>query len=258
MNRREFILGGVSSMLTFPSLAKVDVSFNDELNDLIEFSKTCNIVNLKDGVTKFNPRPYQIEYFKNILESNTLVCRKCRQCGATTMNLIYAHWMAERHPEKKVVLVYNKMMMAQEAKNIFNSMFYDNPSKWNENLPTVEFVTYDYFRESLHKHVNPICHYSSRYMDLNTTVLFDEYAFIPKNMFSTLMVCNMLDSMKTVWVSTSCSSKDIQWDIMWGNGKSSRTMTRMKITGEQVFPQYRLSELRNCLGEERFNQEIQV
>lgn len=119
MNRREFIFGSASLFAT-PIFGKTISVFNDELNDLIEFSKTCTIVNLKDGVTNFNPRPYQIEYFKNILKSNTLVCRKCRQCGATTMNLIYAHWMAERHPEKKVVFVFNMNRMAKEAEQRFN------------------------------------------------------------------------------------------------------------------------------------------
>lgn len=257
MNRREFIFGsGAFALSPTIGFGKPISEHSDELNDLIEFSKTCNIVNLKDGVTKFNPRPYQIEYFKNILESNTLVCMKCRQCGATTMNLIYAHWMAERHQEKKVILVYNKWMMVQDAKNIFNSMFYHNPSKWNENLPNVEFVTYDSLYRELNQSIftrtrgDKYIEFSSNYFDSNVVLIFDEYAFMPYGN----MVLNVVDSNKTIWVSTPNEPND----ILWGNGKSYGKFNRMKITGEQVFPQYRLEEFKKFLGMEIYNQEIQV
>lgn len=259
LNRREFILGsGAFALCPTIGFGKAISEHNDELNDLIAFSKTCNIVNLKDGVVNFNPRPYQIEYFKNILESNTFVCRKCRQCGATTMNLIYAHWMAERHPEKRVFLVYNKRSMIEHARHVFDTMFYDNPMMRHQNISSVEFMTYD----SLIKSVDSITYspyvdfksYAYRSLIKDTIVLFDEYSFIPKNQFSILMGYSMLDSMKTIWVSTPNASND----LMWENGKSSKTITRMKITGEQVFPQYRIEELRQCLGNERFDQEISI
>ena len=257
MNRREFIIGSVAFALS-PTVGfgKSISDHNDELNDLLEFSKTCKICNIKYGFVNFNPRPYQIEYFKNLLESKTFVCRKCRQCGATTMNLIYAHWMAERHPEKKVILVYNKRMMVHDAKNMFNSMFYCNPSKWNENLPNVEFVTYDSLYRELEQSIftrtsgDKYIEFSSNYFDPNVVLIFDEYAFMPYGN----IVLNVVDSNKTIWVSTPNEPND----ILWGNGKSYGKFNRMKITGEQVFPQYRLEEFKKCLGMEIYNQEIQV
>ena len=259
MNRREFIIGSVAFALS-PTVGfgKSISDHNDELNDLLEFSKTCKICNIKYGFVNFNPRPYQIEYFKNLLESKTFVCRKCRQCGATTMNLIYAHWMAERHPEKRVFLVFNKRSTVNEARNQFNVMAYDNPSRWHQNTPSVEFMTYDLFIKSF----DSVTYYpyvdfkSYAYESLikDTIVLFDEYAFIPKNQFSILMGYSILDSMKTIWVSTPNEPND----ILWGNGKSYGKFNRMKITGEQVFPQYRLEEFKKCLGMEIYNQEIQV
>lgn len=259
INRREFILGS-ASMLAFPLIANQNSEFNDELNDLIEFSKTCKIVNFKDGVTKFNPRSYQIEYFKNILESNTLVCRKCRQCGATTMNLIYAHWMANRHPEKKVVVVFTKMAMAKEAKHRFNSMFPTNPSKWYENTPNVEFTTdalmYDmakkngwenfYTQVKLGKHP---------YFNSNTILICEEYEFMRYWFLAELILERKIDFMKTIWVGTPKKSYD---SVFWNNMGLDGHICKMKITGNQVFPQSRIEELRNCLGDERFNQEIQV
>ena len=257
MNRREFIIGSVAFALS-PTVGfgKSISDHNDELNDLLEFSKTCKICNIKYGFVNFNPRPYQIEYFKNLLESKTFVCRKCRQCGATTMNLIYAHWMAERHPEKKVILVYNKRMMVHDAKNMFNSMFYCNPSKWNENLPNVEFVTYDSLYRELEQSIftrtsgDKYIEFSSKYFDPNVVLIFDEYAFMPYGK----IVLNVVESNKTIWVSTPNEPND----ILWGNGKSYGKFNRMKITGEQVFPQYRLEEFKKCLGMEIYNQEIQV
>lgn len=259
MNRREFIFGS-ASLFACPTIGfgKSISEHNDELNDLIEFSRTCKIMDLKYGLVNFNPRPYQIEYFKNILESNTFVCRKCRQCGATTMNLIYSHWMAERHPEKRVFLVYNKRSMIEHARHVFNSMFYDNLMMWHQNTRSVEFTTYDSFIKSFDSITySPYVDFKSyAYGSLikDTIVLFDEYAFIPKNQFSILMGYSILDSMKTIWISTPNASND----LMWKNGNSSKTITRMKITGDQVFPQYRLEELRQCLGNERFDQEILV
>lgn len=257
MNRREFIIGSVAFALS-PTIGfgKSISDHSDELNDLLEFSKTCKICNIKYGFVNFNPRPYQIEYFKNLLESKTFVCRKCRQCGATTMNLIYAHWMAERHPENKVILVYNKRMMVQDAKNMFNSMFYYNPSKWNENLPNVEFVTYDSLYRELNLSIftrtfgDKYVEFSSKYFYPNVVLIFDEYAFMPYGN----IVLNVVDSNKTIWVSTPNEPND----ILWGNGKSYGKFNRMKITGEQVFPQYRLEEFKKCLGIEVYNQEIQV
>lgn len=256
MNRREFIFGsGAFALCPTIGFGNPCDGYSDELRDLIEFSRKCKIVDLKYGWVNFNPRPYQIEYFKNILESKTLVCRKCRQCGATTMNLIYAHWMAERHPEKKVVVVFSKLMMAKEAEARFNSMFPTNPSKWYENTPNVKFISYGSFLSSCNEIYNqnkdcgkyPL--YTNAYLNSNTILVFEEYAFHG-------FICVHLGDVKSIWVSTP----NMPNDVMWGNGNTTSTMTRMKITWRDVpgwNNDWRNSQV-SILGNDRFNQEFEV
>mgnify|MGYP003290806872 CR=1 FL=1 len=254
LNRREFIFGG-ASLLAFPTtFAHPEPKANLELNDLVEFSKTCTIDNIKDGVIKFNPRPYQIEYFKNILESNIFVCRKCRQCGTTTMNLIYAHWVAERHPEKNVVVVFSNNMIVEEAKHRFNSMFPTNSSKWYENTPNVEFVTYNSFISSCNNYIqNKDCCtsslYTNAYLNSNTILVFEEYAF------HDFIGVNLSD-VKSIWVST----QNRPTDVMWGDGKNKRNMTRMKITWRDIPGRDDAWKNRQVeiIGQDRFNQEFEV
>lgn len=256
INRRTFLSGLASSAFVLPTIANI----NSEFDDLIEFSKTCKIVDFKSGLHNFNPRQYQIEYFNMLLKSNNLVCRKCRQCGATTMNLIYAHWVAERHPNKKVLIVFNNHMLVDKAKDMFNIMFYDNSSKLYENTPNVEFKLDDtIFDMALEQG------WSNFYMQLksgehpyfnsNTILICDEYEFSRYWFCADLMVNRRIDFMKTIWSGTPNISVD---SVFWQNRDMDGHISKMKITGEQVFPQSRLAELRNCLGDERFNQEIQV
>ena len=135
-------------------------------------------------------------------------------------------------------------------------LFDYNPSKWNENLPNVEFVTYDSLYRELNLSIftrtsgDKYAEFSSKYFDPNVVLIFDEYAFMPYGN----MVLDVVDSNKTIWVSTPNEPND----ILWGNGKSYGKFNRMKITGEQVFPQYRLEEFKKCLGIEVYNKEIQV
>ena len=251
LNRRTFLSGLASSAFVLPTIANI----NSEFDDLIEFSKTCKI-----GLHNFNPRQYQIEYFNMLLKSNNLVCRKCRQCGATTMNLIYAHWVAERHPNKKVLIVFNNHMSVNEAKDKFNLMFHDNKSRWYENTPNVEFMNnesiYDMSKEQgWSNFYTQLKTGEHTYFNSNTILICDEYEFSRYLFCVELMVSRQIDFMKTVWVSTPNSSAD---SVFWNNRDLDGHITKMKITGEQVFPQSRLAELRNCLGDERFNQEIQV
>ena len=257
MNRREFILGGTACAM-LPSFGSAKLNecsanldkFNAELQDLIEFSKTCTICNVEEGLVNFNPRPYQIEYFKNILKSKHLVCRKCRQCGATMMNLIYAHWMAERHPEKKVVLVFNTYNTIKYEKAKFNTMFYDDPSKWGPW--SVEFTTYDDFCQTFSKIPGPGKYgkyplYSSEYLNADTVILFDEYAFAA-GILTYGKIFGLLDSPKTIWTSTPFAAND----VLWGSGKTEGEVVRMKITGDQVFSAERISDLKHCLDETHF------
>lgn len=104
MNRREFIVS-LASVATFPSFGlRSSEDPNNLVDKLIAFSKTCKIPTA-NGVEYFNPRPYQIEYFKRLVNSSKLICKKCRQCGATTMNLIYAHWKLSTYKNYQVVVV---------------------------------------------------------------------------------------------------------------------------------------------------------
>ena len=258
INRRTFLSGLASSAFVLPTIANV----NSEFDDLIEFAKTCKIIDFKSGLHNFNPRPYQIDYFKNILNSSNLVCRKCRQCGATTMNLIYAHWVAERHPDKKVLIVFINHMLVDEAKDKFNLMFHDNPRKWYENTPNVEFTTdesiYDMaLEQGWSNFYTQLKSGEHPYFNSNTILICDEYEFSKYWFCAELMVSRNIDFMKTIWVGTPNNSVD---SVFWNNRDLDGHISRTKIQWTDIpgwddeWAEHAIS----IIGKERFRQEFIV
>ena len=118
MNRREFIIS-LASVAAFPKFGLAGSEDPNNLADqLIAFSKTC-IIPTVNGLEYFKPRPYQIGYFKRLVNSSKLICKKCRQCGATTMNSIYANWKDTIAKNHNFVSVWNSNLYRN-----YGSLFY--------------------------------------------------------------------------------------------------------------------------------------
>lgn len=241
LNRREFICG-FAATTAMPCYTAFGCG-----SELIEYAKTCTIVNLEKGLIKFNPRPYQIKYLSKLANSEKMfVCRKCRQCGATTMNLIYAHWIADKHPEKKVVLVFLSKSSADDAKDRYNTMFYDNPNTWAESTPSVMFKTYLGFINDYNRGNGIMC-------DENCIFIFDEYAFMLDA--DVRIEKALIDSRSKLVFTSSVRQVNDNISRMYDNPNVSDKMT---ICGDMVFNKYELSEYRKHMDHYIFKREIFV
>ena len=237
MNRREFIVN-LASVAAFPifGLAGSEDS-NNLVDQLIAFSKTC-IIPRVNGLEYFNPRSYQIEYFKRLVNSSKLICKKCRQCGATTMNSIYANWKDTIAKNHNFIFVWNSI----DGVHRYGSHFYKTHNYRN----TINhFATYQQFLSSFNENDD----FS------NSTYIFDEYAFYGSSKLNALIEKISQAKNSQVIVTSTMNTHEDAFSKLFDEADES---SRHVISCYDVYDYYKLNDLRSTIGDKQFNLEYDV
>lgn len=242
MNRREFIVS-LASVATFPNFGLASNEDPNNLADkLIAFSKTCKILTANGCLEYFNPRPYQIEYFKRLVNSSKLICKKCRQCGATTMNLIYANWKDTMTKNHNFISVWNSIDDVCLYTN-YGSLFYKthNCSNSNNNFAG---LSYQQFLSCFNENDD----FS------NSTYIFDEYAFYGSSKLNALIqkISQAKDSQ--VIVTSTVNTYEDAFSRLFDEANESN---RHVISCYDVYD-YKFNEIRSTIGNKSFKLEYDV
>ena len=241
--------------------------------DLIEFSKTCKIDTI-NGEVDFNPRPYQIEYLKGLYESDKMfVCAKCRQCGVTTMNLVYAKWVLSRFQNKHIHFITSTIHMALESQNRFDAM----RQVHSLNGSTIRFLSVSKLGEEIdaltkicndnnpdYQNMKPLERFLLKYdciarqFNSDDIFIFDEYAFFNTDYNIDIECAIRSSGAKMIYTSTPNGDKYNWWSQMFD--VYTKDFDGMKISWEDV-PEWD-DEWKNrqfsILGIDRFNREFEV
>ena len=236
MNRREFIVN-LASVAAFPifGLAGSEDS-NNLVDQLIAFSKTC-IIPRVNGLEYFNPRSYQIEYFKRLVNSSKLICKKCRQCGATTMNSIYANWKDTIAKNHNFIFVWNSI----DGVHRYGSHFYKSHNYRN----TINRFTYQQFLSSFNENDD----FS------NSTYIFDEYAFYGSSKLNALIEKISQTKNSQVIVTSTMNTHEDAFSKLFDEADES---SRHVISCYDVYDYYKLNDLRSTIGNKQFNLEYDI
>ena len=236
MNRREFIVN-LASVAAFPifGLAGSEDS-NNLVDQLIAFSKTC-IIPRVNGLEYFNPRSYQIEYFKRLVNSSKLICKKCRQCGATTMNSIYANWKDTIAKNHNFIFVWNSI----DGVHRYGSHFYKTHNYRN----TINHFTYQQFLSSFNENDD----FS------NSTYIFDEYAFYGSSKLNELIKKISQAKNSQVIVTSTMNTHEDAFSKLFDEADEN---SRHVISCYDVYDYYKLNDLRSTIGDKQFNLEYDV
>ena len=239
MNRREFIIS-LASAAAFP---KFGLACNKDPNNLadklIAFSKTCKIPTV-NGLEYFNPRPYQIEYFKRLVNSSKLICKKCRQCGATTINLIYANWKDTIAKNHNFISVWNSIDAVRLYQN-YGSLFYKTHNFSNSNNRFVG-LTYQQFLSCFNENDD----FS------NSTYIFDEYAFYGSSKLNTLIEKISQAKNSQVIVTSTMNRHEDAFSKLFDEADES---SKHVISCYDAYDYYKLNNLRSTIDDKQFNLE---
>ena len=238
MNRREFIIS-LASVAAFPKFGLAGSEDPNNLADqLIAFSKTC-IIPTVNGLEYFKPRLYQIGYFKRLVNSSKLICKKCRQCGATTMNSIYANWKDTIAKNHNFVSVWNSNLYRNYGSHFYKTHNYNNTNNRFVGL------TYQQFLSCFNENDD----FS------NSTYIFDEYAFYGSSKLNTLIEkISQAKNSQVIVTSTMNRHEDAFSRLLDDADENSRHV----ISRYDVYDYYRLNDLRSTIGNKQFNLEYDV
>lgn len=118
----------------------------------------------------------QKQYLKNIASNSWFICKKCRQSGITTMNVIYAMWKLLFFENQHIDMVFHKYDQCRQVMrmimdmNLYDDSFKDMMQSAHckytlKNGNVIRFMSYSKFVDS-----------ESHYGQNNITIL-DELAF---------------------------------------------------------------------------------
>lgn len=101
----------------YSNVAKVDWS-----NDLIRFAESVNLPSSDGGTKNIALRPDQVEYLKSIMNGSIVKDKTTRQDGSTTMNLIYALWLASNVSGSKTYFVCKNEAIRDAIESVLKTM----------------------------------------------------------------------------------------------------------------------------------------
>ena len=242
MNRREFLIS-LASVAAFPKFGLAGSEDPNNLVDqLIAFSKTCKIPRV-NGLEYFNPRSYQIEYFKRLVNSSKLICKKCRQCGATTMNSIYANWKDTIAKNHNFISVWNSIDGVHRYWN-YGSHFYKTHN-YRNTINHFAVLTYQQFLSSFNENDD----FS------NSTYIFDEYAFYGSSKLNALIEKISQAKNSQVIVTSTMNTHEDAFSKLFDEADES---SRHVISCYDVYDYYKLNDLRSTIGNKQFNLEYDI
>lgn len=130
ISRREFI-GGLGAMIVAPTIGSVDDEFERCKRDILYW--VDNYLSVHDSMHGWlEMSPQQREYLKRMSEAKDyLFCAKGRQIGASTANLVFAHWKTRFFENHHVFIVEPNSRNVKEAKHI-DACIFQLPSRCQE------------------------------------------------------------------------------------------------------------------------------
>ena len=83
--------------------------------DIVYFAEHYyRVINLDKGLHIIKLYDVQKEFLRYLVDNNKVICVSGRQQGKSTIYCIYALWLTTFFPEKKVMILANKMATALE------------------------------------------------------------------------------------------------------------------------------------------------
>lgn len=232
MNRRRFIgtlIGGLAANCV-PTFASEASEFEKCRNDILYFvDNHLVVIDSLYGNLKMSPQ--QREYLKRMSEvKDHLFCAKGRQIGASTANLVFAHWKTRFFENQRVFIVEPSHGMARCMKKMDGCIFHRPACVQKGSLiqiatPTMIECGIDWsdpnntFILDEYAWWNRGCMNESRFTDLNSTLMGSQPAGSSTGHF--------------IVVSTPVDHKDLFCTFVTGVDDSRRLVLPNKAINER-------------------------
>ena len=164
LNRRSFI-GSLAATAVMPTFAlDTRTEFEKCRDDILYWvDNYLTVYDALRGELKMSPQ--QREYLKRMSETkDILVCAKGRQIGASTANLVFAHWKTRFFENQHVFIVEPNLGMASRFQEIDRESIFHTPVPCQEGS-MVHITTPRGIERGIDWH------------DPNNTFILDEYAW---------------------------------------------------------------------------------
>ena len=191
--------------------------------DIVYFAeKYFRVINLDKGLHVIKLYDIQKEFLKFLTENNKVICVSGRQQGKSTIYCIYSLWLACFFPEKKIMMLANKLSTATELLSRIE-LAYQYLPKWIKpgctefNKMTIQFSNMSSIKAFASSS------YAARGHSCNVLIL-DEFAFLQKNLADKLFtsmypVVSSSKNGKVIIVSTPNGTGNLYYDI-WQQANS--------------------------------------
>ena len=221
----------------------------------------CTIVNLDEGLVKFNMYDFQEEMVERFNENRFVICKMPRQVGKTTTVAAYLLWKAMFTENYSIGILAHKDTAAREILSRIQLMFENLPS-WMQ-LGVVEWNKGNIELENGSKIMSSATSPTNIRGGAMNLVYLDEFAFVAPNIQEQFMasVYPTITSGKTtkILVTSTPNGMNMFYKLWVDSEEGRNSYVRVDVHWSQIpgrDEQWKLETIANT-SEEQFRQEFE-